>query len=50
MGRITIKNVLSAMGAVIIGIGSLQSSNSLIFIGTIILVVTSIMMAGLMEV
>jgi len=47
--KLTIKGIISAMGAVLIGIGTLQGSNTLIFIGTIVIVITSLVIAGFIK-
>ena len=49
MARLTIKGVISAMGAVLIGIGSLQELHILTFIGTAMLVITALMIAGFIK-
>lgn len=49
MAKITIKGVLSGMGAVLTGIGAINDSLTITFIGTILLVITSLMIAGVIK-
>ena len=49
MAKLTIKGILAGMGAVLVGIGSLWDSYTFIFVGTMIIVIASLMIAGVIK-